>query len=100
MTIREAFAPVYTKGITVTPAAASANAEFGKGSKSVQLHNTGAAICYIRIGTGSTLAATTADYALPAGALRILSKAQDDDRLAYISAAGTTLNAIPGEGGI
>ena len=100
MTIREAFAPVYTKGITVAPAVGSANTEFGKGSKSVQLHNTGANICYVRIGTGSTLAATAADYAVPAGALRIISKAQDDDYLAYISAAGTTLNAIPGEGGI
>lgn len=97
MTVVVTFAPAYTQGQTVSPAAASASVAIGRGAKTICLTNTGSAICYVRTGV-SGVAATTADYAVPVGYQVTISKPQDHTHLAYISAAGTTLHAIPGEG--
>lgn len=52
----------------------------------------------MRIGTGAQTA-TTADTPVLPNSSVVLGKAQDEDTVAYISAAGTTLNIQSGEGG-
>lgn len=97
MTIKAPIQPAYGTGTVLSPGAASAEATIGTGNKQVILTNLGANVCYVRVGQG-TLAATTADYPVPAGAQVIISKADDDNKLAHISAAGTTLHVMKGEG--
>lgn len=98
MTIKAPFNPSYTRGITVTPAAASANSEIATDSKQICMTNLGANVCYIRIGDSATMAATTADYPIPSGAQLVVTRDPSQTRIAYISAAGTTLHILPGEG--
>jgi len=83
----------------VTPAAASASVSLNQQDKAVRLVNTGANVCYVRIGTGAQTA-TTADVPVRSGSEVILRKKNGDDTLAHISAAGTTLNVATGEGGV
>lgn len=83
----------------VTPAAASASVAINANAKSVRLVNSGAGICYVRIGTGAQTA-TTADIPVRLGSEVIVRKGDGEDTLAYISAAGTTLNIQTGEGGV
>lgn len=82
----------------VTPAAGSASVNIDPLSKSVRLVNSGANICYVRIGNGAQTA-TTADIPVRAASDVIVRKSETDDTLAYISATGTTLNIQTGEGG-
>lgn len=102
MTIHSAFRPHFGSNQVVTPAAASASITIGASDKSLLLQNTGANICYVRIGLAAngTVTATTADLPIPAGAQRVIAKPQDFDTLAHISAAGTALQVMSGEGGI
>ena len=81
----------------VTPGAASASVTINQQDKAVRLVNSGANICYVRIGGG---AATTADIPVRANSEVIIRKSTEDTELAHISAAGTTLNIATGEGGI
>ena len=104
MTVRAPFAPKFGANQVLAPAAASATVTIGFGSKSLRLCNTGANVCYVRtcysgdpVGTNQT--ASTADTPVLAGTVLIISKPQDHDTLATISASGTTLLAQPGEGG-
>lgn len=97
MTIKAPVQPAYGTGQTLTPAAASAQATLPRGNKQVILTNTGANICYVRIGQGA-LTASAADFPVPAGSQSVVSKADDDNVLAHISAAGTTLHVMTGEG--
>lgn len=97
MTVKAPFAPAYTQGQTVTAAAAAASITIGKGAKSICLTNTGSNVGYVRTGA-SGIVATAADYPVPAGIQVVISKPDDHDTLSYISASGTTLHAIPGEG--
>ena len=83
----------------VSPGIASASVTVNKEDKAVRLVNSGAGICYVRIGTGAQTA-TTADLPVRAGSEIIVRKATDQETVAYISAAGTTLNIATGEGGI
>lgn len=99
MTVRSAFNPRRGANSIATPAAASASVAIDANAKSVRLVNSGANICYVRIGTGAQTA-TTADTPIRAGSDLILAKAEGEDTLAHISAAGTTLNIQTGEGGI
>lgn len=98
MTIHAPFNPARGQNQVVSPAAGSANVTIGKGNKSIRFVNSGANICYVRIGTGAQTATTSDTPILPNSSV-ILSKWQDDDNVGYISAAGTTLNLQPGEGG-
>jgi hypothetical protein len=91
------FNPAYGSGQVVAPAAAAAAvANLNKGDQSVVVTNIGANICYVRIADAGD--ATTADYALPSGAQVCLTKAPEQQRLSYISAAGTSLHIITGNG--
>ena len=82
----------------VTPAATSASITIDGISKAVRLHNTGANICHVRVGTSvSGTPATTADTPVPAGTVLVLRKGDGEDTLSHISTAGTTLHVQPGE---
>ena len=97
MTILTTFAPAYTQGVTVSPAASSASSQVGSNSKTICLTNTGSNLVYVRCGT-STVAATEADYPVLPSTQVTISKQMDDTHVAYISPSGTTLHIIAGEG--
>jgi hypothetical protein len=92
------FAPSYGRTQIVTAGASSASISIGLGVKNLMILNTGANIGYIRVGVGAQTA-TTADFPIRNGANPIsITKAEEADTLAYISAAGTTFIITPGEG--
>lgn len=98
MTICSPFMPSRGKNQTVTAGATSASVSVNDKNKSVRFVNAGANICFVRIGTGAQTA-TTADTPILPNTSLILQKQTDDDTIAYISAAGTTLHIQTGEGG-
>lgn len=101
MAIHSPFLPRYGSNQSVTAGAASSSITIGLGSKSLLLSNTGANICYVRVynsGAG-TQSATTADLPVPAGTSRVIGKDQDHGSVAVISASGTTMQVMEGEGG-
>lgn len=92
------FSPKYGSGQNVTASGTSASITLAKGTKQVRVCNTGSTNpAQVRVGNGAQTA-TAADFHLPAGAIEVITKNEDDDTLAYISAAGTTLNVTLGEG--
>ena len=97
MNILEPFAPTYGSGKTLTAGVASLTTSVHEDAKSICITNTGANIAYVRIGNSSSVA-TTADYPILAGDQAIITKTQGDNTLAYISAAGTTLHVMVGQG--
>lgn len=97
MSIFAPFNPAYTSGQTKTSAALAASFSVAAGTNQVCITNTGSYIAYVRIGVGS-FSATTADYPVPSGAQVVLTKAQDDTVVSHISASGTTLHFICGNG--
>lgn len=100
MTIRAPFKPHYGSNQVVAPGAASASITVGRGDKSILVVNSGAAIGYFRTGqAANTVTATTADVPVLPSQAFVIEKPQDDDTLAYISAAGTTFQVMSGEGG-
>ena len=99
MTVRAPFNPNRGANQVVSPAGTSASVSIDPTAKSVRLVNSGATnICHVRIGTGAQVA-TVADVPVLAGDSVVVSKAEGEDTLAYISAAGTTLHVQTGEGG-
>lgn len=105
--IHQPFAPKFGSTVQVSPAAASANSttfDRDRSSRQVRFVNTGAAACYVRTfdtnnsGTAGYNVATVADHLVPAGMSSTISKPAQHNGLAYISAAGTTLEASLGEG--
>lgn len=97
MTILAPFNPSYTQGQIVTPAAGAASVTINAQSKQVCLTNLGSNICYVRVGTGA-FSATTADYPIAPLMQQVVTKADGDDKVSYISAGGTTLHIMPGGG--
>ena len=91
------FSPAYARGIIVLPGAASASATITGNSQTLCLTNLGANVCYIRM-SDVAAPATTADYPIPGGAQVTITKPREYGLLTHISAAGTTLHIIPGEG--
>lgn len=98
MTVKRPVQPGYGSGVTVTPAAGTVTSSITSGSKQAILTNLGANVCYVRIGQTGLGAASTADYPVPAGAQLVISKAEADDKMSHISALGTTLHVMTGEG--
>jgi hypothetical protein len=98
MTIKAPVQPGYGTGQVLTPAAGAATATLTPGSKQLILTNLGANVAYVRVGTTGLAAASTADYPIPAGAQVVITKAMGDDKLSHISATGTTLHVMSGEG--
>lgn len=97
MTIKAPIQPAYTKGQTVTPAAAAASVDIDASAKQVCLTNLGLNVCYVRVSQGGD-AATTADMPVLPGSQVIISKGTDEGKISHISASGTTLHIITGEG--
>lgn len=97
MSVLAPFNPAYTQGQTVNSAAVAASIAVNASAKQLTITNLGNNVAYIRTGTG-TIAATTADMPILPGTQVSLTKGEMQDVLSHISAAGTTLHVIPGEG--
>jgi len=85
----------------LTAAAASAQATVSGQTKQIHIENTGTTNpVYVRTGNSAngTVTATTADLRISPGTVEVFTKPQDDDKLAYISASGTTFEIIECEG--
>lgn len=93
------FAPNYGSNRVVTAGVASASIDIERNDFTVRLVNTGSNVCYVKVGSG-TITASTADLAVRAGSEVIIKKAVGADKLAYISASGTSLNIQTGNGGV
>lgn len=91
------FAPSYNRGVIVTPGATSATVVLTGATQTLCFTNLGANVCYVRL-SDVAITASTADYPIPGGAQVTISKPREYANLAYISAAGTSLHIIPGEG--
>jgi hypothetical protein len=89
--------PAYAQGQTVAAGAVSAQATVNTESKQLCITNLGSNVAYIRVGSG-VFAATTADMPILAGSQVSITKGDGDNKIAYISADGTSLHVIPGEG--
>lgn len=99
MSIRAPFEPRRGTNQVAGVTGVSGSISIDPKAKSVRLVNSGANICFIRIGTGAQTA-TTADLVILPNTSIIVSKAEGEDTIAGISAAGTTLHVQTGEGGI
>ena len=99
MSVNNQFSQRDKSNQVVTPAATSASVTVNAQDKAVRLVNSGANICYVRIGTGAQTA-TTADIPVRTASEIIIRKKLGDDTIAHISASGTTLNIATGEGGL
>jgi hypothetical protein len=99
MAIQASFGPSYGTGVTVSPTTSSASSTLGLGSKSLVITNLSTTVAsYVRVGTGSTTA-TTADYVVLPSSQVSISKDQDANTVAYITASGTgSLHIMAGEG--
>lgn len=93
------FSPRTGSNLVVTPAATSANSAINSQDTAIRLVNSGANICYVRVGEAAQTA-TTADTPVRSGSELIIRKADGHANIGYISAAGTTLNIQTGEGGV
>jgi streptogramin lyase len=95
----ETFNPAYGQGVTVAPGTSSASSTIGKGSAAIVVTNLSDTVtAYVRVGAGAQTA-TTADYPVVPGSQVSLSKARDDNTVAYITASGTgSIHIIPGRG--
>jgi len=92
------FAPHYGVGQVVTPAAAAADAApLNADDQVVVVTNLGTNIAYVRIAASGP--ATVADYPVPPNGGQVpLKKGIGETRLSHISAAGSTLHIITGNG--
>lgn len=97
MSALQPFNPAYTTGQVVTPAAAAASITINGPAKQVCLTNLGVNVCYVRV-SDVAISATTADYPVPAGQQVLITKGDGQTILSHISAAGTTLHVMTGEG--
>lgn len=100
MTIKQPFYPHYGSNQVVLPAAASATITIDADNKQLRVVNNGANIGYFRTfsSLSGALSATTADCPIASGKDIVITKDSTHDRLAYISAAGTTFQVMTGEG--
>jgi len=105
MTFRQPFAPDLGSTQQLAPAAGSANVAIRKDANQVRIWNSGAAKCYVRTYSSVSAAdkaslanATVADMPIPPGVITTFTKSQEHDRLAHISATGTTIEVTTGEG--
>ena len=97
--IKQPFFPHYGSNQILAAGAASASSVISHQAKQLRVVNTGANIGYFRTydSSGGAQAATTADYPVPPGTGAIVSK-QGHNAISVISAAGTTLQVMVGEG--
>ena len=93
-----AFNPNWGQAVTISGSTTSANATVGKGAKNIVVTNTGAINIYVRAGL-SGVVATAADYMVTPGQQVCLTKYEDHDTVAVLTASSTaSVHVIPGEG--
>lgn len=102
MTAKQPFAPTYGSNQVLTANSSSQTATIGTGNKQIRVVNSGSNKAYFKTynsqgGTVSKTASTTDVCVLAGGAFTGTINA-DHDKLAYISASGTTLEVMTGEG--
>lgn len=95
--IEQPIQPAYGSGVLAAPGAESAVTSIVKGNKQAILTNLGANTCFIRFGQGA-ITASDKDYPVPPGAQVVVTKSAEDTAIAHISALGTTLHIMAGEG--
>jgi hypothetical protein len=98
MSALQPFDPQYGSGQPLTATASSQYALFSGTNKQVVVTNLGTNVAYVKVTNDTTKAASTADMPVIPGAQITLTKGDDDLAIAYISAAGTSLHVITGEG--
>lgn len=102
MTVLAPINPAYQKSVSLAVGTSSASVTIPAGSKSLQLVNSGTNIVFVRVGQGSIAASLTspnADFPIGPNAAVVITKFQDDNVVAAISAAaGNTLWVTNGEG--
>jgi hypothetical protein len=100
MSAQQPFSPHYGSNQVLTAGAAALSADIDATNAQVRIVNTGANIAYVRTYSSRAAAAvaSTADLPIAAGAAKVFTKSLEHDKLSYISAAGTTLQMITGEG--
>ncbi len=99
--IIQPFFPAYGTCQQKAAAAASANATINKDNRQVRVVNTGTNIAYVQTYSSVDQAVTTAsviDLPVPGGMAVTFSKDIKHDTIAYISALGTTLEIMTGDG--
>ena len=95
------FNPAFGTNQVLTTGAASLIVVVNKDDDQVRIVNSGASKAYVRFYSSLTVpapAATTADACVAAGQTSTFTKGQVNDRVAYISAGGTTLDLMTGNG--
>lgn len=91
------FNPAYGSGQVVTSgAAALAVTNLNKGDQNVVVTNLGSNVCYVRVMDAGD--ASTADYPVLPGTQLSLTKGAEQTRLSHISATGTSLHIMTGNG--
>lgn len=101
MTFKQPFDPKYGSNQVLTAGAAALVATIDKANKQVRIVNSGANGAHIRCYSSQASpvpVASTADFFIPAGMASVITKDGTHDQLSYISALGTTLHVITGEG--
>lgn len=99
--IKQPFMPAYGTNQVLSAAAASANATINKDNRQVRIVNTGANIAYVQTYSSADqpgTAASIADFPIAGGQASTITKDTKHDTLAYISAAGTSLQVMTGDG--
>lgn len=101
---KQPFSPHYGSGVALAVGVASSAYALDPKAKNVVVANTGTAVFYVRVGTGTSpgagiTAILNTDMPIMPGHAVSLTKADGQDTLAAIAlAAGGTGNAICGEG--
>lgn len=102
MAINQPFFPSYGLGQIVAPTSTAAAVIVGGNNKNLELTVPvgGTQIVYVRVtANDDTSDATNADYPLLPGITKVISKAEQNNRVSYFAAgSGSTLMIIPGEG--
>ena len=101
MSALQPFNPRWGSNQLLTANGTSANATLSGYTKQIHIENTGTTNpvyvrCYLY--ANGVTDATTADFRISPGIIEVITKTQDFDRMSYISASGTTLEIIEGEG--
>jgi hypothetical protein len=100
MTIKQPFYPQTGSNQVLTAGAASLTTSINAKCKQVRITNSGAAKGYVRTynSVNGAQPATVADLVVLPNAVVTITKDEGHDQLSYISATGTTLEVMTGEG--
>lgn len=101
MSNTQPFNPDYGQNLVLTGTGSAQNATVRRTAKQINFVNSGTAKAYVRLydsrETVGSNAATVADFCIPAGLSRTVSKSTHHDTVSYIG-AGAILDMITGEG--